>query len=167
MQPAFISRIEDHLAPGVQTAPVKVTTDYSYRSEFCAEDNLVLCGDALAFLDPVFSSGMFFALYGGVLAADAIHEGLSKGDTSAPAFLSYSEKFRHGFEAMRKLVYGFYEEKFSFAQIFKKDPTLRPDLTDCLIGNLFIDFDPLFEAVAQFAAVPAPLSHGTPLVEAC
>jgi hypothetical protein len=40
------------------------------------------------------------------------------------------------------------------------------DLTDCLIGNLFIDFDPLFNAVAEFARVPAPLSHGLPLAAA-
>lgn len=59
------------------------------------------------------SSGMFFALYGGVLAADAIHAGLAKGDTSAASFQEFSAKFRHGFEAMRKLVYGFYEEKLA------------------------------------------------------
>jgi flavin-dependent dehydrogenase len=149
--------IEEHLAPGRQTGPVKVTTDYSYRSEFCAEDNLVLAGDALAFLDPVFSSGMFFALYGGVLAADAIHEGLSRGDTSAAAFAPFSQRFRHGFEAMRKLVYGFYEEDFSFAQIFKKHPDVKTDLTDCLIGNVEKDFQRLFAAFAEFVPVPPEL----------
>ena len=149
--------IEDHLATGTQTGPVKVTTDYSYRSEFCAEDNLVLAGDALAFLDPVFSSGMFFALYGGVLAADAIHAGLEKGDTSAASFQEFSAKFRHGFEAMRKLVYGFYEEKFTFASIFKKHPGLKDDLTDCLIGNVEKDFTRLFQAFEEFIPVPKEL----------
>ena len=37
------------------------------------------------------------------------------------------------------------------------------DLTDCLIGNLFMDFDPLFAAVSDFARVPPALSHGLPL----
>jgi hypothetical protein len=37
-------------------------------------------------------------------------------------------------------------------------------MTDCLIGNLFRDFDPLFTAVAEFAKIPEPLSHGKPLL---
>jgi hypothetical protein len=44
-------------------------------------------------------------------------------------------------------------------------PHLHGDLTDCLMGNLFRDFAPLFEAVANFAAVPEPLEHGSPLIE--
>jgi len=36
-------------------------------------------------------------------------------------------------------------------------------MTDCLMGNLWLDFDPLFQAVAEFAKVPAPLTHGQPL----
>jgi hypothetical protein len=31
------------------------------------------------------------------------------------------------------------------------------------MGNLFRDFRPLFDAVAKFAAVPEPLTHGKPL----
>jgi len=48
----------------------------------------------------------------------------------------------------------------------KEYPHLAGDLTDCLIGNLQIDFDPLFTAVSNFAKAPAPLPHGLPLVEA-
>ena len=36
-------------------------------------------------------------------------------------------------------------------------------MTDCLIGNVFRDFKPLFDAVAEFAKVPEPLPHGKPL----
>jgi hypothetical protein len=67
---------------------------------------------------------------------------------------------------MRRLVYAFYDQAFSFRAFIKKYPELAGDMTDCLIGNLFIDFDPLYKAVADFAKVPAPLSHGAPLVEA-
>jgi hypothetical protein len=65
---------------------------------------------------------------------------------------------------MRKLVYAFYDHAFSFRVFLKHYPDLHGDMTDCLIGNLFRDFDPLFSAVAQFAKVPEPLSHGKPLV---
>ena len=61
-------------------------------------------------------------------------------------------------------MYAFYDHAFSFRTFVKTYPDLTGDLTDCLIGNLFIDFDPLFNAVAEFARVPAPLPHGLPLV---
>ena len=32
-------------------------------------------------------------------------------------------------------------------------------------GPVSDDFDPLFEAVAKFAAIPPPLAHGTALLE--
>ncbi|MCP3914984.1 MAG: NAD(P)/FAD-dependent oxidoreductase [bacterium] len=75
--------IAEHLAPGKPTGEFRVTSDFSYRSRYCAADGLVLAGDALGFLDPVFSSGVFFALKGGVLAGDAIEAALAAGDVSA------------------------------------------------------------------------------------
>ena len=70
---------------------------------------------------------------------------------------------RSGIEAMRRLVYAFYDEGFSFGKLLKEYPDLGPDVTDCLIGNLSRDFEPLFKAVSEFANVPAPLAHGLPM----
>jgi flavin-dependent dehydrogenase len=158
--------IQEHLAPGEQVGDVKVTGDYSYRSKHCATDGLVLVGDAFAFLDPVFSSGVFLALQSGVMAGDAVHEALEAGDVSAEQFLEYGEQLCEGIEAMRRLVYAFYDQTFSFGKLLKKHPHLRGDLTDCLTGRLFKDFDPLFDAVAEFAKVPEPLDYGGPKTEA-
>jgi flavin-dependent dehydrogenase len=158
--------VEEHLAPGERTEPYRVTGEFSYRSRYCAADGLVLAGDAFGFLDPVFSSGLFFALRSGELAAAAVDEALTAGDFSASRFTAYSEEMRGGIEAMRRLVYAFYDEDFSFAKLLKEHPDLGPDLTDCLIGNLSRDFEPLFKAVAEFADVPEALPHGGPLASA-
>jgi flavin-dependent dehydrogenase len=155
--------IRDHLAAGEQMAPCRVTGDYSYRSQYCAADGLVLAGDAFAFLDPVFSSGVFLALQSGVMAADAAHEALAAGDVSAARFEAYGDHFRRGIEAMRRLVHAFYDTTFNFGTFLKAHPELSSDLTDCLIGNVYKDLEPLFEAVGEFARVPAPLPHGRPL----
>ena len=66
-------------------------------------------------------------------------------------------------EAMRRLVYAFYENDFSFGALLKKHPELQGELTDCLIGHLARDFEGLFSAVAEFVEVPEPLPHGRPL----
>jgi flavin-dependent dehydrogenase len=157
--------IQRHLAPGRQTGPYRVTGEYSYRSRYCAADGLILVGDAFAFLDPVFSSGVFLALRSGELAADAVDAALTAGNASASQFSDYGTQVCKGIEAMRKLVYAFYNHAFSFRRFMDHYPHLHGDLTDCLMGNLFRNFDALFEGVAEFAAVPEPLKHGSPLIE--
>ncbi len=152
--------VERHVAAGRQTGEYRVTGDYSYRSRYCAADGLVLVGDAFAFLDPVFSSGVFLALRSGEMAADAVDAALTAGDTSAARFAEYGEQLCRGIEAMRKLVYAFYDQTFNFGDLLRKYPDLRGDLTDCLIGHVFRDFGSLFEAVGEFAALPAVLEHG-------
>lgn len=156
--------IAERMAPAKRFGEFYVTGDYSYRSEYSAADGLVLAGDAFSFLDPVFSSGVFLALKSGELVADAAHEALEANDCSARAFEAYSDDLCAALEAMRKLVYAFYDEDFSFGRLLKKYPHLREDLTDCLIGHLLKDFTKLFDAVSEFAEVPPPLPHGRPLV---
>jgi flavin-dependent dehydrogenase len=158
--------VQQHLAVGKQFGPYRVTGEYSYRSRYCAANGLVLIGDAFAFLDPVFSSGVFVALCSGERAADAVDQALTDGDYSAGRFASYGADMCRGIEAMRRLVYTFYDHAFSFRTFVNTYPDLAGDLTDCLIGNLFIDFEPLFKAVASFAKVPPALSHGLPLAAA-
>jgi flavin-dependent dehydrogenase len=156
--------IARHLAPGKPTGVYKTTHDFTYRSKHCAADGLLLCGDAFAFLDPVFSSGVFLALNGGVMAGEAVERALVSGDVSAAQFTAYADKYRYGMEAMRRLVHAFYDADFHFGSFLKAHPDMRGDITDVLIGDLFRDFDPLFRAMADFADIPEPLPHGGPLV---
>ncbi len=155
--------IEQHLAAGQQVGEYRVTGEYSYRSRHCAGDGLLLIGDAFAFLDPVFSSGVFLALRSGEMGADAADAALTAGDTSASRFRDYGEQLCNGIESMRKLVYTFYDHEFRFRTFLTRYPDFQGDMTECLMGNLWLDFDPLFRAVADFAGVPAPLTHGLPL----
>jgi flavin-dependent dehydrogenase len=153
--------VKEHLSAGRQFGEYWVTGEYSYRAEHCASDGLVLVGDAFAFLDPVFSSGVFLALKSGEMAADAAHAALEKGDTSAAAFAQYGEDLCGHIETMRRIVYAFYDPGFSFAKLIRKYPDLRPKLTDVLIGNLEgQDFTDLTRAIAEFADLPEPLDYG-------
>ena len=127
--------IEQHLAVGQQFGPYRVTGEYSYRSRHCAENGLVLIGDAFGFLDPVFSSGVFLALQSGELAADAVDKALSERDYSAARFADYGEQVCYGIESMRRLVYTFYDHNFSSGSFIRKYPHLAGDMTDCLMGR--------------------------------
>ena len=159
--------IKEHLSCGEQFGEYWVTGEYSYRSEHCADDGIVLAGDAFAFLDPVFSSGVFLALKSGEMAADAIDVALESGDVSASQFRDYGERLCQAIETMRSLVYAFYDNDFSFGKLIKKHGDLQGSLTDCLIGDLVDkDYDPLINAISEITELPEPLSHGRAAMEA-
>lgn len=152
--------IAEQLGKGRQVGPYWLTNEFSYRSRYGAVDGLVMLGDAFGFLDPVFSSGVMLALKSGMLAADAGHAALVAGDVSAARFAEYSRLMREGLENMRKLVYAFYQEGFSFRELTDKYPEVHGDITDCLSGDVNKDLSRLFERVAEFAEVPEPLPYG-------
>jgi flavin-dependent dehydrogenase len=157
--------IKEHLAKGEQFGPYRVTGEYSYRSRHCGAKGLILTGDAFAFLDPVFSSGVFLALYSGEMGANFADACLTDGDYSASRFVDYGQDLCKSIESMRALVYAFYDHNFSFREYLKEFPNMKGDVTDCLIGNLLHDFQPMYDGMRKHAKLPDLLSHGAPYLE--
>src|SRR5258706_7214204 len=114
--------IKERLSVGQCTGEYFITSEYSRHSRYCASPGLLLVGDAFAFLDPVFSSGVMLALKSGHLAGESVHEGLVSGDLSPTHFAPYGKTIRQGVENMRKLVYAFYDPNFSFREVIKRYP---------------------------------------------
>jgi flavin-dependent dehydrogenase len=155
--------IKDHLATGESTGEYFLTSEYSRHSRYCAAPGLLLLGDALAFLDPVFSSGVMLALKSGQLAAEAVHEGLVSGNLEPSHFAPYGAFVRQGVENMRKLVYAFYDPNFSFREVIKRHPEAAGQLTDCLSGDVNKDFSELWAWIEELVPLPADLPYGEPL----
>ena len=98
--------------------------DYSYRSKCCAGDGFILIGDAYGFLDPIYSSGVLLALkMAGARGRQHSRSLPNQSDFSGARLGHYQEKLDNGIESMRKLVYAFYNEGFSFSQFLRKYPT--------------------------------------------
>lgn len=152
--------IQDHLAPGTQFGEYWVTGEYSYRAKHCAADGVVMAGDAFVFLDPVFSSGIFLAFKSGEMAAEAVDAALTRGVHTGDAFDNYGQMLCKHVETMRKIVYAFYDQNFSFSGLIKSSPEVRGHLTDCLIGDVKQDFGDLFAAIRQIADLPDELDYG-------
>jgi flavin-dependent dehydrogenase len=139
-----IFREEVERCPGVRpriagaacVAPHRAAKEYSYKSRQVSGDGWVLVGDAYGFLDPLYSSGILLALKSGALAADAIHEGLAAGDTSAARLGSWGPAYAAGVERMRNLVCRFYDG-LNFGQFVRRHGEHHKGLiTDILIGDL-------------------------------
>ncbi len=156
--------IADHLSVGDQVGPYYITNEYTHHARHCGCDGLLLLGDAFAFLDPVFSSGLMLALKSGVMAGGEVHRAILEGDFSAARFAGYASKMRRGIENMRKLVYAFYNPEFSFKQVIDAHPDAAGEITDCLSGDVDKDFTSLWERIRQFVPLPEDLPVGAPRV---
>ena len=130
--------VQQRLSGATRVTGYFVTRDYSYRSKQTAGEGWVLIGDAFGFLDPLYSSGVLLALKSGELAADAIADGLAKGDVSGAQLGAWGENFNQGIDRMRRLVCEYYDG-FSFGKFVHRYPELRNTVTDILIGDLFTD----------------------------
>jgi flavin-dependent dehydrogenase len=157
--------IKHHLSSVCPTGEYFVSSEYSRHSRYCAAPGLLLAGDAFAFLDPVFSSGVMLALKSGQLAAEAVHEGLLAADLSPARFADYGAAIRQGVENMRKLVYAFYDPAFSFPEVVKRHPDAGGQITDCLSGDVNKDFSQLWTWIGEFVTLPDDLSYSEPLME--
>ena len=152
--------VKQRISLGKRVAPYRAAKEYSYRSRRAAGDGWVLVGDAYGFLDPLYSSGVLLALKSGELAADAVCEGLAKGDTSAAQLGSWEADYVRGMTRMRSLVRAYYEG-FSFGKFVAKHPHRKGDITDLLIGDLFRpELDETLALIDEALKTPAMAEAG-------
>jgi 1H-pyrrole-2-carbonyl-[peptidyl-carrier protein] chlorinase len=116
--------------------PWRVEGDYSYSAERATGPGWVLLGDALRFVDPIFSSGVDVAVYSAALAADSVHEVLAGGDEDA-AFGRYERSVGDGIQLWYELTDLFYRLQNLFTR-FAVSRRYREDVIRILQGNLYV-----------------------------
>jgi flavin-dependent dehydrogenase len=84
---------------------VEATGNFSYVSERNHGKNYVLLGDAYAFIDPVFSSGVLLAMNSGVLAANAIDTCLKTPARAPAAMAEFDRLMKHGPKEFSWFIY--------------------------------------------------------------
>ena len=116
-----------------RVSPARFDADYSYLATCMAGDRWVAVGDAAAFLDPVFSTGVMLAMQGGLEIAEAIDGGLRTGDLSARIFARYEQDVRRRYHHFRRFAVGFYEP--AFRRLWYSRPPVR-SIFDAVVSVL-------------------------------
>jgi len=112
---AMIARsrgVSEALAGAVRVTPVHRQANFAYDNSPVVGDRYVAVGDAIAFVDPIFSGGVYIALRTGQLAAAAITEAFRAGDFSARRFAAYERRVRAGLAPLFKFIHKYYEPAF-------------------------------------------------------
>jgi flavin-dependent dehydrogenase len=135
-----------HLSPGLQKriegaeliSEVRVTGNYSYDSTRMGGPGWVMVGDAFAFLDPVFSSGVYLAMSGAEQAAAAVDTALREPQREKGLLRKLEKRQRAGMARFSFFIYRFNGPVM--AQMFREPRNtwqLEQGVISMLAGDLF------------------------------
>lgn len=88
------------------------TSDFSYRNKRLVGPRLLRVGDAAGFMDPIFSAGVYLAMYSGKLAAQAVVESIAANDDGMPRFAAYDRRVTDSMKFYWEMVENFYTTPF-------------------------------------------------------
>ncbi|HEY7744424.1 MAG TPA: NAD(P)/FAD-dependent oxidoreductase [Burkholderiales bacterium] len=88
--------LADRLRQARLVSPVTATGNYSYSANRTSGANYLLLGDAFAFIDPIFSTGVYLAMHGGFVAADTVETCLDHPRRARQALAAYDAAARRG-----------------------------------------------------------------------
>ncbi len=95
------------MARATRVSPVRFTGNYSYACRRMAGPRWILIGDAWAFLDPVFSSGVFLAMYTARKACDVVDGALREPARETALQRRYAKHLRRGYARFAWFIYRF------------------------------------------------------------
>jgi flavin-dependent dehydrogenase len=126
-------RVADGLRHARRVTPVRSAANFSYRTSPVTGDRFLCIGDALAFVDPIFSSGVYIALQTGEMAAEEILAAFAENRFEARRFNAYARRVRRGVSPFVRFIRRYYEP--AFIEIFLQ-PRERLAMLDSVTGVL-------------------------------
>jgi Tryptophan halogenase len=117
---------------------VHPVANFSYMNEPLVGDRFLAVGDAIAFVDPIFSSGVHIALQSGELAARAIDQALADGRFTAARFAPYQRAVERGLKPFFRFIHKYYEPAFFEMFIRPKTRFVLEAVLSVLSGGAFM-----------------------------
>lgn len=103
LAPKAFERLKDASLMG----EVRATGNYSYTSEKMTGPGWLMVGDAFAFIDPVFSSGVYLAMNSARCGAEVVDRILRDPSCEASAHQEFERRIRKGIGAFSFFIYRF------------------------------------------------------------
>jgi flavin-dependent dehydrogenase len=103
---ALAPKLAERLKDATMVEPATATGNFSYSSAYCRGQNFAMIGDAYAFVDPMFSSGVYLAMHSAFESALAVDHWL-RGDMrmANKAFRHFEKTMVHGPKMFSWFIY--------------------------------------------------------------
>jgi FAD-dependent halogenase len=153
------------LAGAVEVSQVRTAKDWSYTCERMSGPGFVQAGDAAAFIDPLFSTGVMLAMRSASSAARAVNKILDKPDLEASISQSYEDEYRAFLDMVISFVRFFYDPSKKVVEYFEEarklvDPTehlkAREDFIILIAG--LVGAHPMMDYVPDVPVTTSPLT---------
>jgi len=132
-------RVAEGLAAAERITPVHAAANFSYRVAPIRGDRFLCVGDAVAFVDPIFSSGVFIAMQSAELAAAEILAAFRDGRFTARRFLRYERRFHRGAAPFVRFIREYYDRAFLETFLRPRETLAMLDsVTGVLAGGAFL-----------------------------
>lgn len=134
--PMMARRLRNATFPDMTSS--NMTSDYSYRCRPYAGPGYFLVGDAAAFLDPIFSTGVAMGMAGAMQAAKLIQEVDAGKATPASACKKYTRFLEGSSKHLFSLVNSFYVHRFRELMMNGQGPAqMQRAVVSLLAGHVF------------------------------
>ena len=122
----------------VLVSPVRVTSDFSYYNKRLVGPRLLRVGDAAGFMDPIFSAGVYLAMYSAKFAAELVVNALNAGDDGRRRLKHYEKKIFRAMQYYWEMVEGYYTQPFM--ELFM-EPRPKFNLPSAIVAILAGELD--------------------------
>jgi flavin-dependent dehydrogenase len=154
--------LAERLSGAELASEVEATGNYSYRCTRSYGDRYLLVGDAYSFIDPVFSSGVLFAMQGGAAAAEALDLTLRDPARRASAFRRFEQVSRHGPQTFSWYIYRMTRPAMQDLFMDPHNPLrMREALLSLLAGDIY-GHTPIWNSLRAFKMIYYLASMLTP-----
>jgi flavin-dependent dehydrogenase len=121
------------LAGAERITPIHPVANFSYVNRPVVGDRFLCVGDTVAFVDPIFSGGVFIAMRSGELAAETIARAFREDRFEAARFRPYERAVHRGLTPFFKMIHKYYEP--AFFELFLQ-PSNRFGMQDAVLSML-------------------------------
>jgi flavin-dependent dehydrogenase len=132
---------------------VHATGNYSYSSRISSGERYLMLGDAYAFIDPVFSSGVHLAMQNGFDAVPVVLAALDAPRQVAAARARFDKRLRHGPKEFSWFIYRVTNPMMREFFMYPQNPLrVKEALMSLLAGDIF-GKTPIWRALRVFKAI--------------
>jgi flavin-dependent dehydrogenase len=129
------SALQERMAGAEIIGRLHTISDFSYTNRKLVSERLVRVGDAAAFLDPIFSSGVYLAMIGGKAGATAVADALRKNAVLTDKMRLYEKRCRANLETYRKMIERFYTPDLMEVLMTPRDFFRVPEAVNAILAG--------------------------------
>jgi len=151
---ALCPKVARRMKQAKLTTPITATGNFAYSSSRMAGNGYLLVGDAFAFIDPVFSSGVLLGMTSGLRGAKVVDAILENPAAAQKLIEKHEKTMRMALKAFSWFIYRITQPalRYLFMSRGKRKLTRERGVTSMLAGDFF-DNTPIHRHLLLFKSI--------------